>query len=127
MYKRFLDMSELVKQRSLFLFGPRQTGKSTLLRTQFPEALYINLLEADTFRELSTRPESLRLKIEAQKKSLIVIDEIQKLPDLLDEVHNLIEKDKSRKFILTGSSARALKRKGVNLLGGRALSMRLYL
>jgi len=126
MYKRFLQLAPLVENRSIFLFGPRQTGKSTLLKTQFPEALFFNLLEADTFRELSTRPELLRERIEGQKKSLIVIDEIQKIPELLNEVHHLIEKDKSRKFILTGSSARSLKRKGTNLLGGRALSVRLH-
>lgn len=126
MYKRFLDLHKLVKQRSLFLFGPRQTGKSTLLRTQFPNAYFVNLLEADTFRELSTRPETLRQRVEAQKQKIIVVDEIQKIPELLDEVHNLIEKEKALKFILTGSSARSLKRKGVNLLGGRALSVRLF-
>jgi uncharacterized protein len=126
-YKRFLDLKSLLRHKSIFLFGPRQTGKSTLLKTRFQEeALFVNLLEADTFRELSTRPETLRERIEIQKKSLVIIDEIQKIPSLLDEVHNLIERNKSLKFILTGSSARSLRRKGVNLLGGRALSARLH-
>jgi predicted AAA+ superfamily ATPase len=110
----------------VFLFGPRQTGKSTLLRGRYPDAQFINLLEADTFRELSARPETLRERVAHLGKKLIIIDEVQKLPTLLDEVHNLIELDKSRRFVLTGSSARSLKRKGVNLLGGRALSARLH-
>ena len=126
MYKRILDLEPLIKNRSVFLFGPRQTGQSTLLQTQFKQGLLIDLLEADTFRELSTRPETLRERIEGARAKLIIIDEIQKIPELLNEVHRLIERDKSRRFILTGSSARALKRRGVNLLGGRALSARLY-
>ena len=126
MYKRFLDLSALLQSRSVFLFGPRQTGKSTFLRTQYPDALLINLLESDTFRELSTRPETLRERCLAQPKKLVILDEIQRIPELLNEVHHLIEHDKALRFILTGSSARALKRRGVNLLGGRALSVRMH-
>ena len=126
MYPRLLQFDPLLKHKSLFLLGPRQTGKSTLLKTQFPEALLINLLEGDTFRLLSTYPEQLREKVRATGHSLVVIDEVQRLPDLLNEVHNLIELDKSLRFILTGSSARALKRRGVNLLGGRALTCHLF-
>lgn len=126
MYERFLDLSNLLKSRSVFLFGPRQTGKSTFLHTRYPRATLINLLESDTFRELSVRPESLRERVRARSGSWVIIDEIQKIPTLLNEVHHLIESDKTLRFILTGSSARALKRKGVNLLGGRALSARMH-
>jgi len=126
MFRRQIHLQPLLKSRSVFLFGPRQTGKSTLLRDRYPDALMINLLEADTFRELSARPESLRERVAHHKKSLIIIDQVQKLPEILDEVHNQIELDKTRRFILTGSSARSLKRKGINLLGGRALPARLY-
>ncbi len=126
MYSRLLDLSTLLKSRSVFLFGPRQTGKSTFLRTRHPEAMSLNLLESDTFRELSTRPETLRERCLAQEKKLIILDEIQRIPSLLNEVHHLIEHDKTLRFILTGSSARSLKRRGVNLLGGRALSARMH-
>jgi predicted AAA+ superfamily ATPase len=106
-YQRILDLSSLLTHRSLFLFGPRQTGKTTYLYDCYPEARFVDLLEARTFRELSARPELLRLSLTPSDK-LIVIDEIQKLPALLDEVHLLIERDKSLRFILTGSSARKL-------------------
>jgi uncharacterized protein len=119
-YPRVLDIADLLKYRSLFLFGPRQTGKTTYLHERFPSARYFDLLEADTFRELSARPELLRSTLRKDDR-LVVIDEIQKLPALLDEVHLLIERDKERRFILTGSSARKLKRGPANLLAGRAL------
>ena len=93
-----------LKHRSLFLLGPRQTGKSTLLKTRFPRARYVDLLEADTFRELSARPERLRQTLRAEER-VVIIDEIQKLPVLLDEVHAMIERDKKLRFVLTGSSA----------------------
>ncbi len=105
----------------MFLFGPRQTGKSTLLQTLFPQAKFYDLLEADTFRELSAAPELIRQRLRPQDE-LVIIDEIQKLLPLLDEVHLLIERNKDLRFILTGSSARKLKRGGANLLAGRALS-----
>ena len=79
MYERALPVKDLIKHRSLFLMGPRQTRKSTLLRRTFPHACYIDLLEANTFRELSAYPESLRQSIKPEEK-LIIIDEIQKLP-----------------------------------------------
>lgn len=107
------------------MIGPRQTGKSTLLRSTFPTATYIDLLEADTFRKLNAFPESLREMISPQQK-LVIIDEIQKLPSLLDEVQRLIDRDKSLRFALTGSSARKLKRGNANLLGGRALFCHLH-
>lgn len=119
-YRRVLDIADLLTHRSIFLFGPRQTGKTTYLHERFPNARYFDLLEADTFRELSARPELLRGTLKKDDR-LVVIDEIQKLPGLLDEVHLLIERDKERRFILTGSSARKLKRGSANLLAGRAL------
>lgn len=124
-YSRILDFNFLLQHRSLFLFGPRQTGKSTLLKELFPQARYFDLLLADTFRELSARPELLRqsLKVDDQ---LVIIDEVQKLPSLLDEVQALITQRPEIRFILTGSSARKLKRGSANLLAGRALVLRLH-
>jgi predicted AAA+ superfamily ATPase len=105
---------------SFFLFGPRGTGKSTWLRARFPNALWIDLLEDDTCRALLARPERLRdLTRAAPKGKVIVIDEVQKVPALLHEVHALVEKDKERRFVLTGSSTRKLRRAGVDLLAGR--------
>ncbi len=109
----------------MFLIGPRQTGKSTYLRTHFPKARYVDLLEAETFRELSLYPETLRQKLR-DDESLIIVDEIQKLPSLLDEIQLLIDRNPSLRFILTGSSARKLRRGKVNLLGGRALFIRFH-
>ena len=125
MYPRILDLSDLVRQSSLFLFGPRQVGKSTLLRQDFPEATYVDLLEADRFRELSSRPELLRQGLGPDER-LVIIDEVQKIPALLDEVHLLIERRPELRFILTGSSARSLKRGRANLLAGRAWTCRLH-
>ena len=84
MYQRILDLKALSKRRSLFLIGPRQTGKSTLLRKMFPKAVFIDLLEADTFRRLSIAPETIR-KFIAPDTTQVIIDEVQKLPNLLDE------------------------------------------
>ena len=125
MYQRALDLRTLVEDRSVFLFGPRQTGKSTLVRRTFPEAAVYDLLEADTYRQLSAYPEHLRQTLEPGRR-VVVIDEIQKCPPLLDEVHLLIERDPSLRFVLTGSSARKLKRGGANLLAGRARVARLH-
>ncbi len=125
MYTRVLELESLLKQRSLFLLGARQTGKSTLLRRRFPHARFVDLLEADTFRELSARPEWLRQTLRPQEQ-LIIIDEVQKLPSLLDEVHLLIERNKALRFVLTGSSARKLKRGRANLLAGRAWFCQLH-
>ena len=124
-YSRAFNLKPLLAHRSLFLFGPRQTGKTTYLRETFPQARYIDLLDARTFRELSARPELLRDTLRDTDK-LVVIDEIQKLPALLDEVHLLIERDKSLRFIMTGSSARKLKRGSANLLAGRALTAHMH-
>ena len=125
MYDRALDLRALVEHRSLFVFGPRQTGKSTLVRQTFPDAAFYDLLEADTFHQLSTHPEHLRQTLEPARR-VVVIDEIQKCPPLLDEVHLLIERNRSLRFVLTGSSARKLKRGGANLLAGRARVARLH-
>ena len=125
MYSRVLDLKGVIKKRSIFLFGPRQTGKSTLLRTIFPEARFVDLLEADTFRRLSVKPEELRQSLLPQEK-LVIIDEVQKLPSLLDEVQLLMDRNKDLRFILTGSSARKLKRGKANLLGGRAWFVNLH-
>ncbi len=125
MYARYVDLQKLLEHRSLLLLGPRQTGKSTLLRSLFPEAPYFDLLEADTYRRLSAHPEYLRQTLSPEVR-LVVIDEVQKIPELLDEVHLLIERNRSLRFVLTGSSARKLKRGRANLLAGRAWTARLH-
>ena len=111
---------------SIFLFGARQTGKSTILRQQFPNAIYIDLLNTDMRGRLSRRPALLYEMLHTKESgTLVIIDEIPEVPDLLNEVHRLIS-ECSLKFILCGSSARKLKRKGRNTLGGRALPVYLY-
>ncbi|MCJ7586831.1 MAG: DUF4143 domain-containing protein [Candidatus Aminicenantes bacterium] len=108
--------------QSFFLFGPRGTGKSTWVSAAHKDALTVNLLEPEIYRAYSARPERLGEAVRANPgKTVIAIDEIQKVPSLLDMVHQLIEETPGRKFILTGSSARKLKRAGVDLLAGRAL------
>jgi len=108
--------------QSFFLFGPRGTGKSTWLKHHVKDAFFIDLLEPDTFRTYSARPERLKEIADGQEKGkVIVIDEVQKIPQLLDVVHQLLEMRKDLVFILTGSSARKIRRTGVNLLAGRAV------
>lgn len=108
-------------QQSYFLFGPRGTGKSTMSEETHPDALLIDLRLNEVRYRLTARPDSLLEMVEAQPDGkVIIIDEIQKVPELLSLVHILIEKKRKWKFILTGSSARKLKRQGVDLLGGRA-------
>ncbi len=115
-----------VENDSVFLLGARQTGKSTLLKMRFPDVRYIDLLKSDEFARYSRRPALLREELSLlPKNELIIIDEIQKIPALLDEVHWLISNHHLR-FILSGSSARKLRRSGVNLLGGRAIRKHLY-
>ncbi|MBI3900811.1 MAG: ATP-binding protein [Chlamydiia bacterium] len=122
MVKRFFTPP----QGSYFLFGPRGTGKSTWLRENYPGALWIDLLDLEQFLKFSASPGLLRELVHGNpQKKKIVIDEVQKAPELLSEVHRLIEEDKERQFILTGSSARKLKREGVDLLAGRALLERM--
>lgn len=123
-YKRVLDLKRLSHEASSFLFGPRATGKTSLLKEQLKGETYIDLLHADTYEELMKRPTALAEKVKP-KSSLIVIDEIQKLPKLLDEVHRLIE-EKQYKFLLTGSSARKLRCDGANMLGGRAREIQMF-
>ncbi len=125
MYNRILNLAEILKYRSVFLFGPRQTGKSTYLQTLYPEARYVNLLKADEFLELSLRPERLRQSLTSNDE-LVIIDEIQKLPQMLDEVQAMILENPKLRFILTGSSARKLKRGQANLLAGRAIVQNFY-
>ena len=109
-------------RESFFLWGPRQTGKSTLLRKKYPDGRWLDLLKSEEFRRYVARPELLRQELEAEGPRpgrQIVIDEIQKVPALLDEVHWLIE-NRGIHFALCGSSARKVKRGAANLLGGRA-------
>lgn len=124
MYKRKLNLKKISEKSNLFLFGPRATGKTSLIKQTFKEAVVVDLLDYDVYERLSRRPKQLSELIDF-KSDLIVIDEIQKLPILLDEVHRLIEEKKNR-FILTGSSVRKLKRDGANLLGGRAREAHLF-
>jgi len=125
MLKRYLKL-ELPKNQSLFLWGARKTGKSTFLKELYPQSIYIDLLENDTLMSYAKNPSRLRHEILEYKPDVlqhpIIIDEIQKVPALLDEVHWLIEnaKDSNVHFILCGSSLRRLKLSGSNLLGGRA-------
>ena len=116
---RRLDLNALLANKSHFLFGPRQTGKSFLIRQTLPQARVYDLLDNATFLALSQRPQRIAEELPAGESALVVIDEIQRLPALLNEVHRLIEQRQVR-FLLTGSSARKLRRGGVNLLGGRA-------
>lgn len=125
MYKRLLNP---LLSKSFFVFGGRSTGKSTLLHGLFADkkTLWIDLLDDRTFREYSDRPELLNERIDGGKEvEWVVIDEVQKIPALLDTIHQIIFK-KKQKFALTGSSARKLKRGGANLLAGRALVYHLY-
>lgn len=122
MYKRLLQAP---KRKSFFLFGPRGTGKTSWVRKTFKKALYFDLLETNTFVDFSADPALLEELIPEGFKEWIIIDEVQKIPALLNEVHRLIEQKKYR-FILTGSSARQLRKKGVNLLAGRALTYSMH-
>jgi predicted AAA+ superfamily ATPase len=123
-FKRALSLPALMGASSHFLFGPRSTGKTYLVRKQLPDAKVYDLLDSDVFSRLARRPKLLGEELTASDK-IVVIDEIQKLPVLLDEVHRLIE-TKGIRFLLTGSSARKLRRGGSNLLGGRARQAHLY-
>jgi len=125
MEKIYIERLLGVPNRSFFLFGSRGVGKSTWLEKKMPDALFFNLLDSSLYLELSHNPMSLEAMAgNLPEDSWIVIDEIQKIPSLLDEVHRLMEKKRWR-FALCGSSARKLRRGGVNLLGGRALTRNL--
>ena len=125
MLPRKINFQE-AENESVFLWGARQTGKSTLMKMLFPEVRYIDLLKSDEFARYSRRPAPLREELSLlPENELVIIDEIQKLPALLDEVHWLISNHHLR-FIMSGSSARKMRRSGVNLLGGRAIRKHLY-
>ena len=126
--KRDIELSwtpnPLTGSGALFLWGPRQTGKTTLLRERYPDARGYDLLDTELSAELSVRPRVLREQVLAEKPSLVIIDEVQQVPALLEEVHWLLENTGTR-FILCGSSARKLRRISRNLLGGRAVDFNL--
>ena len=115
MFHRAID-APLFADKSFFLFGPRGTGKTTWLKQHFPQAPFINLLQSEFYMPLSANPGRLRELIPPDYSGWIVIDEVQRVPELLNEVHDLIE-SRGLRFALTGSSARSLRRRGVNLLG----------
>jgi predicted AAA+ superfamily ATPase len=114
-----------VAPKSFFLFGPRGTGKSTWVRTNLDPVVYLDLLEAATYTRLLASPGELETWIPPKHRGYVVIDEVQRVPELLNEVHRLIEKRRAR-FAMTGSSARKLRRGGVNLLAGRALTFHMH-
>jgi predicted AAA+ superfamily ATPase len=126
-FKRILDLPGLLKQKSYFLFGPRATGKTSLIKAQFgDDVLVIDLLESKLHMRLSTSPGDLESIIAGQgSPATVVIDEVQRIPDLLNEVHRLIEK-LGIHFLLTGSSARKLRRSQANLLAGRARQAEMF-
>ena len=121
---RVLDLPALLAKRSHFLLGPRQTGKTSLVRNTLKEAKVYDLLDTSVYLALSQRPGRLAEEITPRDR-IVVIDEIQRLPALLNEVHRLME-TRGVRFLLTGSSARKLRRGGVNLLGGRARTKYLH-
>ena len=120
MFKRYATLEDSATD-SIFLFGARQTGKTTLLNDLFPDTPKYDLLDSATYERLQRNPSLLRQELEfIPDGTLVIIDEIQQLPILLNEVHWLIV-NKNLRFVLSGSSARKLKRSGANMLGGRAL------
>ncbi len=125
MNSKFNRIISYPKDKSFFLFGPRGVGKTTWLLSNFPNAVYLDFLEAKIFNELFADPQRLENFIPKNFDDWIILDEIQRVPEVLNEVHRLIE-NKKIKFILTGSSARKLKRKDVNLLAGRALTCSMH-
>jgi predicted AAA+ superfamily ATPase len=122
--ERIPDLKSLISKKSHFLFGPRQTGKSSLIAHSLKDVRVYDLLDTATYLSLSQNPTRIAQEL-TPKDRVVVIDEIQRLPELLNEVHRLIEKQRVR-FLLTGSSARKLRRGGVNLLGGRARTRYLH-
>lgn len=116
---------EGLSAESAFLWGARQTGKSTLLKKMFPHSLYFDLLLSNEYEAFLRNPSLLRQRVEANNKDLVIIDEIQRIPALLNEIHWLIV-NRNAQFILSGSSPRKIIRSGANLLGGRAYRYELY-
>ena len=124
MFNRILKLP-VEQSNSLFLFGPRGTGKTSWIKANMKSALYFDLLDFSLYSSLSANPDRLENLIPPHHTDWIVIDEVQRIPQLLNEVHRLIESKKYR-FLLTGSSARSLRRPGVNLLAGRALTYHMH-
>ncbi len=122
--ERLVDLNVLLDKKSHFLLGPRQTGKTFLIRHTLENSRVYDLLDAEIYLALSRNPKLIAEELQPQDRT-VVIDEIQKLPELLNEVHRLIETYRIR-FLLTGSSARKLRRGGINLLGGRARTKYLH-
>jgi predicted AAA+ superfamily ATPase len=122
---RRIPLADDLRRGSVLLLGPRRTGKSALIRHEFGDAQAWNLLRSDTFAQLSARPSIIREGLAATRPALVVIDEIQKLPGLMDEVHLMIE-EFGQRFLLTGSSARKLRRTHTSLMAGRARTRRLF-
>ena len=122
MYPRLLQPPP---RRSFFLFGPRGVGKTAWLHQQLPGALFFDMLDHQVYSQLLAAPQRLGERIPQAHKEWVVVDEIQRVPELLNDVHRLIESRKLR-FALTGSSARKLRRKGVNLLAGRAVTRHMH-
>lgn len=127
-FKRSLELpwspNPATGSAAAFLWGPRQSGKTTLLHQRFPDARFYDLLDTTLSAELSVTPKLLREQILAARPPVVVVDEVQKVPALLEEVHWLLENTATR-FVLCGSSARTLRRRARNLLGGRAVEHRL--
>ena len=125
MYHRIFDIENRLDE-AMFLFGGRQVGKSTLLKERFPKAVYIDLLKSEVRNRFKQHPEEFRESLQRYPpETLVIVDEIQKVPDLLDEVHWLMV-EKGLWFVLSGSSARKIKKAGANNLGGRAIPEYLY-
>lgn len=124
MFNRILKISP-DQNSSMFLFGPRGTGKTSWIKANLADCLYFDLLDFPVYNSLSANPSRLDNLIPKGYDKIVVIDEVQRVPELLNEVHRLIENRKIR-FLLTGSSARSLRRKGVNLLAGRALTYHMH-
>ncbi|OGT25252.1 MAG: ATPase [Gammaproteobacteria bacterium RIFCSPLOWO2_02_FULL_42_14] len=125
---RLLNLPNLLKKKSFFLFGPRATGKTTLIKTQFGKDVpYLDLLDNALYLRLLEKPTDLYSVIQGKHSRIpcVIIDEVQRIPDILNEVHRLIEREKLS-FLLTGSSARKLRRNQANLLGGRARQAELF-
>ncbi|MBI4864910.1 MAG: ATP-binding protein [Candidatus Riflebacteria bacterium] len=122
MYPRLLGCPP---SKSFFLFGPRGVGKTVWLHQQFPDAIFFDMLDHGVYTELLAAPQRLGDRVPVSHQGWVVVDEVQRAPELLNEVHRLIE-SRGTRFVLTGSSARKLRRRGVNLLAGRAVTRHLH-
>ena len=121
----YIRLLQIQKNKSFFLFGPRGTGRTYWIKKHFPDGLYFDLLKSNLYADFLANPHLLEGLIPQGFDGWIIIDEIQKVPQLLNEVHRLIE-SRGYKFGMTGSSARSLRKKGVNLLAGRALTYNMH-